>query len=380
MKKILFIHRGLQDYRIGLFNKLGKRLGITIMFTFTDNKKMYPHLFKRARFKSIIVKEKRPFLGYTEGFSLDLVRQLFKRKDDIIISSDLTSFATHASFLIAKLTGKKFLIWDELWEWPTSFSAKLAKPYAKLIAKHADACILAGSKAKEFYQNMGAKRNKLFIANNCAADMKPRVNKKHVEQLRRKYGLKNKRVILYLGRIIKYKGLDYLIRAFKKIEAKNPNTFLLIAGPDAGWESHCKKLAKELNITNIKFIGPAPHKEVSDYYSLSDVFVLPARFLYDDNVTNEAWGLAINETMSLSIPVVSTTAAAAAHDMITNGKNGYMVKERSVSQLTDAIQKTLRKSKQMGKNARKTFEQWNDYDKQYQGFENALNYVNKRTD
>lgn len=320
-----------------------------------------------------------PSIGYTSDFSPGIITELFKDYD-IIIASGLASFGTHAAFPIAKITGKKLILWDETWEWPRTTAAKLAKPYAKRIVKSAHACIAAGSKAKEFYQQLGAKKEKVFIANNCAVDLsKKKASKKAVEDLKKKHGLQGKNVILYLGRIIKYKGLDYLIRAFKKIEEKNSKAFLLIAGPDHGWEQHCKQLAKELGLKQCTFIGPVPHDKVQHYYQLSDVFVLPTRFLYEDNVVNESWGLTLNEAMSLGTPVVATTAVGAAYDLIQHGTSGYMVKERNTAELQKAIEKTLTNKTKMGTAARKSFETWNDYDKMLDGFKKAIDYAQKHT-
>ncbi|MBS3147278.1 glycosyltransferase family 4 protein [Candidatus Woesearchaeota archaeon] len=371
--KVCFIHRGLQDYRLELFNKLHDKLKAHIILTWGENKKKMPDLFEKARFKSTVVKEIRPFLAYSEGFSLELITHLWKKRYDVIITSDLTSFATHISFLIAKLTGAKFLIWDELWEWPRTLGAKIAWPYCKLIARHCDGYLMAGTKAAEFYISIGAKKEKVFIANDSAVDMKGKANPGRVQELRAKHNLEGKKVALYLSRIIKYKGLDYLIKAFKEVEQKEPNSFLLIAGPDVGgFEEHCKKLAKQIGLQNYAFIGRVPHEDVANYYSLCDVFVLPSRFLYEDNVTNEAWGLVVNEVMSTSKPVISTTAVASAFDLIENGVNGYRVKEQSSKELADAILKTLPKSEELGNAARKRFEEWNNYTKQTRAFVAAI--------
>ena len=366
--KIALLHSETRDYRVPIFDRLNKKYDITFYFMYGAGwSRQYPES-RKWKYKDL---KRIPMIGYTSDFSPGIIPKLFKDYD-IIITSGLSSFATHTAYLAAKLTGKKLILWDELWEWPSTLAAKLAKPYAKHIVKKADACIAAGTKAKEFYQSFGANPKKVFIANNCAVDMKGKENMKRVAQLRKQLKLEGKEVILYLGRIIKYKGLDYLIRAFKQI--KNKNAFLLIAGPDHGWENECKKLAKQLKIQNIAFIGPVPHKDVANYYKLSEVFVLPARFLYEDNVTNEAWGLAVNEALSLSTPVVTTTAVAAGYDMIQNGKSGYLVKERDINELQQAIEKTL-KNKKMKAEARKAFEQWNDYNKMLAGFKKAIEYV-----
>lgn len=369
--KIALLHSETRSYRVPLFNLLSENFDITFIFMYGANwSKQYPDS-KKWKYKNM---KQWKATGYSEDFSPGVILELLKPYD-IIITSGLASFATHISFLIAKLTGKKIILWDETWEWPHTLAAKIAKPYAKFIVKHADACLAAGSKARDFYISLGANPEKVFIANNCAADMAKRGKKLMIDRLRKKYGVEGKKVILYLGRIIKYKGLDYLIKAFAKIEKRNNDSFLLIGGPDHGWEKHCKELAEKLKLKNYKFIGNIPHDSVQEHYLLAEVFVLPTRFLYEDNVVNESWGLTVNEAMSLGIPVIATTAVAAAYDMIENGISGYRVKEMQINALAEAIEKALA-NKPIG--ARKAFEKWNNYNKMFWAFKKAINLVKNR--
>ena len=164
-------------------------------------------------------------------------------------------------------------------------------------------------------------------------------------------------------------------RVYKVSEKKNPNAFLFIAGPDAGWEEHCKELARKLGLKNYIFAGNAPHEHVQEYYSLSDVFVLPSRFLYEDNIVNDSWGLMVNEALSLGIPVVGTTAVAAAYDMIENGVSGYQVPQQNIPALAVAIEKSLA-NKPTG--ARKAFEHWNNYNTMFTAFKKAITLVMRK--
>ncbi len=366
---IALIHSETRSYRVPLWERLNKAYNIHFYFMYGAGWSKHHPEHKHWKYTDM---KRFPSIGYSSDFSPGIMREMLKGYD-IVIASGLASFGTHATFPLLKLLGKKVILWDETWEWPRTTPAKIAKPYAKYIVKHSDALIAAGSKAKEFYESFGAQHKDIFIANNCAADLRPKVSKTKVEQLRKKYKLGGKQVILYLGRIIKYKGLDYLIKAFKDIERKNKNAFLLIAGPDAGWQEHCEDLAKESGLKNYKFIGEAPHADVQNYYALANVFVLPTRTLYEDNVVNESWGLSVNEAMSLGVPVVATTAVAAAYDML-DGKTGIMVKEQDISALHKAIEKVL-KTPPKKEHVRKAFERWNNYDKMFTAFKKAIQHV-----
>jgi glycosyltransferase involved in cell wall biosynthesis len=382
--KICLIHPGVRSYRVKLFDDLFHKYDITYILTagkrMNQYRKEWEEPIKKWKIKII---EDVPMVGY-QRFSPGIFKEL--KKYDLIIASDSTSFPTHAAFLWGKLVlKKKLILWNELWTYPKIFTARLIKPFISIMTQKADACIAAGTKARNLYKELGADPHRITIAPNCAVEFDDNYkNDKHVEDLRERFGLKGKKVFLYVGRILPYKGLDNLIKAFSIIEKKFPQAFLLVGGPSVGrFEDECKQLAKKLGVKNIKFIGPIPHENVANYYLLCDMFVLPTRFLWNSVVPSEAWGLTINEVMSLGRPVITTTAVAAGYDMIHQGKNGYIVKEGNVKALSKVMGDFLsdkKKAKQMGAEAKKTVKDEFNYDKMAEGFHEAIRIATRLKD
>src|SRR3989344_7178868 len=98
---------------------------------------------------------------------------------------------------------------------------------------------------------------------------KPRTPKK---ELIDKYELKNKKVILFVGRLDNYKGVKYLIDAIKNIE----NIKLLLVG-DGLERENLEKQVKELNLADkVIFVGKKNQDELPYYYNLADIFILPS--------------------------------------------------------------------------------------------------------
>ena len=119
----------------------------------------------------------------------------------------------------------------------------------------------------------------------------------HIDE---KYDLKNKKVILFLGRLHLIKGVDLLIEAYAKIAAKNPNSVLVIAGPDEiGMKDRLRQKAKSFNISRqIKFPGLVQGDEKKHLLRRCDVFTLTSY--------SEGFSLAILEAMACGKPVVIT--------------------------------------------------------------------------
>lgn len=337
-QKILFLHPEANAYRKEFFNLLNNNLDITFAFTGGHNWVRRIPEARNWKYKNF-----RPykFIGYRGEFTPGIFFELI-RDYDIIVSSIITSFPTHLSFLIAKLLKKRFILFDELWMWPGSFFANLAFPYARYIAKHSDAILVSGTKAREFFiQRLGVSEDKIFICPNSAENYSlikiDPVKLKHIQQ---SINPDNRITILYLSRVIELRNLDGLIFAFDRLQ-KNYHNITLVVGGDGDYLHFCKRLIKDLDIQNICFLGKVNHQDVVYYYHLCDIFVLPGKFMPSKSVNVESWGLVLNEVMSLGKPVVSTDSVGAAFDLIQNGNNGFRVKNNNVDELSLAIEKLI---------------------------------------
>jgi glycosyltransferase involved in cell wall biosynthesis len=96
------------------------------------------------------------------------------------------------------------------------------------------------------------------------------------EDVRKRLGLQNKRIIFSVGRLDPRKRIDVLIKAFARILPKYEDLYLLIGGTGED-EERLKKLTEELGITErVKFLGFIPDAELFDYYAACDVFAFPS--------------------------------------------------------------------------------------------------------
>lgn len=99
------------------------------------------------------------------------------------------------------------------------------------------------------------------------------------------------------------KGIDILLKTFKKVEKERDVDLWIIGGP-AGYDkiemNECLFLAKKLGLKNVRFFGWRPRNELPFLYNQSDIFVLTSR--------KEGFNLSILEAMSCGLPVIATRA------------------------------------------------------------------------
>jgi len=164
--------------------------------------------------------------------------------------------------------------------------------------------------------------------------------RKNVKLIKERYG---PRIVLTVGRLVYYKGLEYLIEAMSGVKAK-----LLIVGKGP----LMKKLtlrARELGLgEKVVFLGAVSEDELPAYYHSCDVFVLPSV------EKAEAFGIVQLEAMACGKPVINTSLPTGVPFVSRHGETGLTVKPKDSSALSDAINYLLENAElreKFGKNA-----------------------------
>ncbi len=136
--------------------------------------------------------------------------------------------------------------------------------------------------------------------------------------------------VLFVGRLVPYKGVEVLIRALENVKAR-----LWIAGTGP-LEASLKNLVREKGMADrVMFLGHVPDEDLVAYYHACDLFALPS-------ITNqEMFGLVQLEAMACSKPVISTTVPTGVPWVNQHGKTGYTVTPGNSAELEQAIQRLL---------------------------------------
>lgn len=146
------------------------------------------------------------------------------------------------------------------------------------------------------------------------------------KQIKEKYG----NYVLFVGRLIYYKGVHVLIEAIKNLDIN-----LVIIGTGK-LESDLKKQVKNLNLEDkVFFLENKSRKELINFYSQAKMFVLPSIF------KSEAFGIVLLEAMVNGIPLISTELGTGTSFVNENGKTGYVVEKNNPNELKQAIEKIL---------------------------------------
>ena len=136
--------------------------------------------------------------------------------------------------------------------------------------------------------------------------------------------------VLWAGRMLAWKRVDTLIRAFGKLLSKAPDCRLTLIG-QGPCRSALEALVQKLGISgSVDFRDSVPASEVRLWMRKAHVYVLPSNGY-------EGWGAVVNEAMSEGCPVVASEAVGAAKSMIRHGENGLLFKPGDHVRLSDLL-------------------------------------------
>ncbi len=176
-------------------------------------------------------------------------------------------------------------------------------------------------------------------------DTEVSVNKEDIEQLRKKYD--NKKIILCVGRLVKFKGFSHIIEAMKKVE----NAVLLIAG-DGPLRSEFEAYIDENGLQEkVKLLGSVVEPQQKNIlFAACDVFILSSIR------TSESFGIVQLEAMRYSKPVVNTNLGTGVNYVSVHKETGLTVSIANADELSNAINVLLSDDKiriEYGQNAKK---------------------------
>ncbi|MDP2208986.1 MAG: glycosyltransferase [Bacteroidota bacterium] len=151
-------------------------------------------------------------------------------------------------------------------------------------------------------------------------------------QARNTLGIISERVILFFGYIRHYKGLVVLLDAMKEISRRETPPLLLVVGEFYDDKNKYLNRVKELQIENyVRFVSSyVPNGEVSIYFSVADVVVLPYLSATQSGITQIAY--------NFDKPVIATDVGGLA-EVVIDGKTGFIVPPNDPKTLADAISK-----------------------------------------
>lgn len=324
MKKVLIFHPTIAPYRIDFFNDLYQAFDTEIYLYYENLKSQtldYDQIKKKFVFEPHYMKEwfsigeRTVYKGHVE--------EILRNKPDIVIVGEY-SIGAWCAVIARMLSRKKFkiaTICDD--------SVKIAEECTgarrksrNLLLKQMDGIILGNEPVQKWYRqycNVPSfvfpiiHRDEVF-----RAELTESLNK--ADELINQYQLQGRKVFLFVGRLVKEKNVEYLVRSFIKAHENSKDIVLLVVGDsgssDGKVEKICKGLILETEASDyIHMAGHHEGKNLLAYFAVAQTLVLPSVY--------EPFGAVVNEAL-LAGEYVMVSSNAGAASLVTP-ENGEVI-------------------------------------------------------
>ena len=244
-----------------------------------------------------------PFFAISLG---SIAKHLKKEKFSKPLLSICDNIITHENFLGASLLTKFYLKYID------GFIVQSETVKKELISLKKDAKVI--KRFHPIYDIYGFREDK--------------------NKAKQKNGIKSKYVILFFGIIREYKGLDVLIESISILKNKLDDFHLLIVGECYENINKYSSLIEKFELNHlVTFINEyIPEKDISKYFSCSDVIVLPYKTASQSGVIQIAY--------NFNTPVV-TTDVGGLSEYVDQGNTGILVESKNPKQLSEVLHYNL---------------------------------------
>jgi len=204
---------------------------------------------------------------------------------------------------------------------------KIYRPFQEKLLQRADRIIVTTSNYIEGSADLRPYRNKCKVIPIGISKSDFVANELFREQLKQQY--KDKKVVFSIGRLIYYKGFEYLIEAAKKLP---DNVVVLIGGTGILKEDLQKQIEKSQVEEKVTLLGNIPFENLGEYYNRADIYCLSS------TERSEAFGVVLIEAMSFGCPIVSTNIKGSGVPWVNrNNDTGIVVEPKNSDLLAEAI-------------------------------------------
>lgn len=308
-RKIVVFHPAIAPYRVDFFNALNEAFNAVFYLEFKQPFEQdfnHDSTLNRLNFKPFFLK---PYFAGIKNLHFQCWQILKREKPDLVFISEYNllgllvvfyKLITLSKFRIVTICDDNLSIVSS-----PSFTRRLNR---FVLLHNLHGVILTNPPTIEWYQKQWKSRCQwiyfpIIHKDECFRDRLKEALETATD-LRSRYHLEHKKVILYVGRLIPLKNVSHILYSFSKLKDTEPDTRLMIVGDGPSRESlqhECRQLGIE---SNVIFAGKQEGVSLMAHYALSDLFVLASNY--------ELFGAVINEALLSGCQTLCSSIAGAS--------------------------------------------------------------------
>ena len=357
--KLVIVTEIIAPYRIPVLNALAQRaeIELEVIFLSENDPSLREWIVYKdeIKFNYRVLPSWRRRLGrYNLLINRGVSAALSGTKPNVVLCGGYNYLASWSAARWTISHRVPLLLWSESTAWDRRRGYPLVEFMKARFLKFCAAFVVPGRSSFEYLTDLGISPPRIFTAPNAVDttlfSSLAETARRNESQVRSRYHLPS-RYFLYVGRLVKDKGVFDLLEAYAQLEAEiRRNIGLVFAGTGSDSRKLVERAAK-ISPGAIQFAGFVHREELPEIYAFADALIFPTH--------SDPWGLVVNEAMACSLPVILTNVAGCASDLVQDGWNGFVIAPRDVAQLTRAMARVADDSTirtEMGRRGRERIE------------------------
>ena len=336
-RRLAIITEIISPYRIPLFNVLSRRPEVDLHVIFlaeTDPGLRDWKVYKQeiAFSNEVLPSWRKRIAGYNFLLNSGVSKALTAANPDVVLCGGYNYLASWLAQRWARARSVPFFLWSE-----SNLQDKRSSNFAKesLKDRFLRSChgfVVPGKSAEQYLRTKGIEEKSIFTAVNAvdnefftsSADSV----RQHAPQVRAEFHLPS-RYFLFVGRLVEEKGIFELLNAYTALEDNIREKIGLVYVGDGPARQALERQAAKISPGVITFVGFQQREQLTNFYALSEMLILPTH--------SDTWGLVVNEGMACGLPVVLSKVAGCAADLVTHDWNGFLVGVKDAESLVSAM-------------------------------------------
>jgi glycosyltransferase involved in cell wall biosynthesis len=331
MTRVAVVSPEPTPYRAPLFDRIAERVDLTVIYaahTVAGREWSVPLQHHAVFLRGVRVPGVRALVRHDYPFTPGITGALRRARPDVVVVSGWSTFASQAAVAWCRLHRVPYVLHVESHDldprpaWRRRVKDAVATP----VIRGAASVLAVGSAARESVLARGAKEVRVFA------------NTIDVER--------------------------WIARAEALPRSEHQGTLVLSVGrdvPEKGFDT-LREASREAGVRLDVVTGGLTEDELAGRYVEADVFALLSR--------HEPWGVVVNEAAASGLPLVLSARVGAAHDLLRDGENGFMVPADDATAAAEALRRLdadVGLRRRMGARSRELVRAW-DYDASVEAF------------
>jgi glycosyltransferase involved in cell wall biosynthesis len=324
-------------YRSPLFDLLAARpeLDLAVLYSATaiaGNAWRIEPRHSHVVLRGLNVPGARRILRHDYPLTLGVVAELMRRRPRCVVLTGWSTFASQAAIVWCRARRVPYVLIVESHDrGPRAGWRRVVKGgVVPRVVRGAASVLVTGTLARASVISRGADPRRVRIFANTV-DV-PRFTAEATalrarrDELRASLGIEPEEVaVLCVARLAPEKGLETLLQAVARMGRDDVRVVLVGGGRERD------ALERSANLLGVRalFLGVLPWERLVETYVAADVFALLSR--------HEPWGVVVNEAAACGLPLVLSDRVGAAHDLLHEGENGFVVPADDVDAAAEAL-------------------------------------------